>query len=121
ADYTEVRIEGEQRSQVLFRKDKLENLESSSEFGGIVRCLKDGGWGIAVFNDPAQLPAKITEATRIARLVAARASEPVQLAPVPAVTEEVRVDLERDFRTVPLLKREEGSRCGIQRYSPQLR
>ncbi|MCK4599966.1 hypothetical protein KAU37_09145, partial [Candidatus Bipolaricaulota bacterium] len=51
ADYTEVRIERERRSQVLYRKDKLENLETSSELGGIVRCLKDGGWGIAVFND----------------------------------------------------------------------
>lgn len=107
ADYTEVRIEREQRSQVLFRKDKLENLESSSELGGIVRCLKDGGWGIAVFNDPAQLPAKVAEATRIARLVAARTNEPVELAPTPAVTEEVRAKLERDFRTVPLKEKKD--------------
>lgn len=102
ADYTEVRIEREQRSQVLFRKDKLENLESSSEFGGIVRCLKNGGWGIAVFNDLAQLSEKVAEATRVARIVASHNDEPVALAGVPVVKEKVRAQLKRDFRNVPL-------------------
>ena len=31
ADYAEIRIERELRNQVQFQKDKLENLESSSE------------------------------------------------------------------------------------------
>ncbi|GAF99654.1 unnamed protein product, partial [marine sediment metagenome] len=58
ADYTEIRIDHEVRNQVQFQKDKLENLESSSELGGIVRCLKEGGWGIAVLNDISQLRQK---------------------------------------------------------------
>jgi len=105
ADYTEVRIEREERSQADFQRDKLENLEQSSELGGIVRCLCDGGWGIAVLNDPAKLPAKVAEATRTARLVAARRDEPVKLADAPVVQESVRAEIENDFRTVPLEKK----------------
>ncbi len=105
ADYTEVRIEREERSQVDFQRDKLENLERSSELGGIARCLCNGGWGIAVFNDPAQLPAKVAEAARTARVVAARRDEPVKLAEAPVVQQTVRAEIENDFRAVPLVKK----------------
>jgi len=102
ADYTEIRIEQEARSQVLFRKDKLENIEGSREQGGIVRALKDGGWGIAAFNDISDLPGKVKEATRMAQLVAARIDEPVELADVEPVQRVVTADLKNDFRSVPL-------------------
>ncbi len=102
ADYTEVRIEREVRSQVLFRKEKLENLERSSEFGGIVRCLKNGGWGIAVFNDISELPTKVEEATRFASLVGTHTDDEVKLASVDPVQDEVHAEVLRDFRGVSL-------------------
>jgi predicted Zn-dependent protease len=37
ADYTEIRVEREWRTEVAYRKENLENLEASSELGGIVR------------------------------------------------------------------------------------
>lgn len=107
ADYTEIRVERTLRSQVFFQKDKLENLETSSEFGGIVRVLKDGGWGIAVFNDISQLSDKVSEATRAAKLVASRSDAPVELAEVPVVQETVRADLKHDFRSVSLKEKKE--------------
>jgi len=107
ADYTEIRVERALRSQVFFQKDKLENLEASSEFGGIVRVLKDGGWGIAVFNDISQLSDKVSEATRAAKLVASRSDAPVELAEVPVVQETVRADLKHDFRSVSLKEKKE--------------
>jgi TldD protein len=102
ADYTEVRMEREDRSQVDFQKDKLENIEHSSEMGGIVRCLKNGGWGIAVFTDLSELAPKTSEATRTARLVASRRDKRVVLAPAPAVEKTVHAELVTDFREVPL-------------------
>ena len=102
ADYTEVRIERASRSQVLFRKEKLENLEHSSEFGGIVRCLKNGGWGIAVFNDISQLKDKVKEATRFAALVGSHTDDEVQLAAVEPAQDTIHAELAEDFRTVPL-------------------
>ncbi len=107
ADYTEIRLERALRSQVLFQKDKLENLESSSEGGGIVRVLKDGGWGIAVFNDISQLSDKVSEATRAASLVAAHSDAPVELAVIPPVQETVRADLKNDFRSISLKEKKE--------------
>lgn len=102
ADYTEVRLEKTTRSQVFFRRDKLENIESSSEAGGIVRALVDGGWGIAVFNDPSSLSKKVREAGRVARLVSSRIDDRAALAAVPAVRDVVRASLKRDFREVSL-------------------
>ena len=62
ADYTEIRIERRWLNRVLFQKEKLETLESATELGGIVRCLKNGGWGISVFNDLANLSKHVKEA-----------------------------------------------------------
>ncbi len=107
ADYTEIRIERRWLNRVLFQKEKLETLESATELGGVVRCLKNGGWGISVFNDLALLPKHVREATQMAAIVAAVTSEPVILADVPTVEEEVRVELEHDFRDVPLQRKVE--------------
>ncbi len=107
ADYTEIRIERRWLNRVLFQKEKLETLESATELGGIVRCLKNGGWGISVFNDLTNLSKHVREATQMAAIVAAATSEPVVLADVPTVEEEVRVELEHDFRDVPLQRKVE--------------
>lgn len=102
ADYTEVRLERRWLNRVLFQREKLETLESATELGGVVRCLKNGGWGISVFNDPTKLAEHIHEATQMAAVVGAKASQPVFLADVPAIEDEVRVELEHDFRNVSL-------------------
>ncbi len=107
ADYTEIRIERRWLNRVLFQKEKLETLESATELGGIVRCLKNGGWGISVFNDLANLSKHVKEAAAMAEVVAATTDSSVLLADVPVVEDEVRVELEHDFRDVPLQRKVE--------------
>lgn len=107
ADYTEIRIERRWLNRVLFQREKLETLESATELGGVVRCLKNGGWGISVFNDPTKIAEHIHEATQMAAIVGANASQPVVLAGVPAIDDEIRADLEHDFRDVPLKRKVE--------------
>lgn len=107
ADYTEIRIERRWLNRVLFQKEELETLESATELGGVVRCLKNGGWGISVFNDLSSLPNHVREAAQMAAIVAAATSEPVILADVPPVQDEIRVELEHDFRDVPLQRKVE--------------
>ncbi len=102
ADYTEIRIERRWLNRVLFQREKLETLESATELGGVVRCLKGGGWGISVFNNLSNLAEHVREATRMAAIVGASLAEPVTLAETPTVEEEIRVTLEHDFRHVPL-------------------
>jgi len=107
ADYTEVRLERERRTQVLFQRDRLENIEASTEIGGLIRCLVDGGWGIAVFNSLEELEGKVEEAYRIAKAVSAKIGERSSLAPLEPIEDEIRVRLKRDFREIPLEKKKE--------------
>ena len=80
ADFTDIRVEREWRTQVTYRGKELENLEASSELGGIVRCLVDGGWGIAVFNDLDGLQERVADAERIAKIVSGEIAERAELA-----------------------------------------
>ena len=106
ADYAEVRVEREWRTRVAYQGRDLENLEASTELGGIVRCLVGGGWGIAVFNSLDELEARLEEARRIAELVSSKISEKVELAPVEPVQDEVRVSLQKDPRSVSLQEKQ---------------
>ena len=106
ADYIEVRVEREWRTQVLYRGQELENLEASSDVGGIVRCLVEGGWGISVFNTLDELEQRIEDAERIASIASSRVPVKVELAPVEAIQDEVRVSLEKDPRSVPLQQKQ---------------
>jgi TldD protein len=106
ADYAEVRVEREWRTRVQYRGANLELLEASSEVGGIARCLVDGGWGISVFNSLEELNDRVEDAYRIARIVSTKISEPVELAPVEAIDDEITVTLERDPREVSLQEKQ---------------
>jgi TldD protein len=107
ADYTEVRIEREWRTEVLYRNENLENLETSTELGGIVRSLVAGGWGIAVFNSLGELDRRVEDAYRIAKAVSAKVPEKAALAPTSPIQDEVRVSLKKDPRSVPLKEKQE--------------
>lgn len=116
ANFTDIRVEREWRTTVDYRGKNLENLETSVDAGGIVRCLVNNGWGFAVFNTLDDLEQRVDEAYEIARLVDRHTSEVVTMAPVAAVEDEVRVQLERDPRTVPLGEKQ----VLVQRYNELL-
>jgi len=80
ADYTEIRIEQQEASKVIFRGRDLETADVVIDVGGIVRSLyRDGGWGIATFNSLDDLPARVEQAYRCAKAVH---GEPIELAEV---------------------------------------
>ncbi len=106
ADYAEIRLERELRTRVVYQGRDLQNLEASSELGGIARCLVGGGWGISVFNSLDEMEERVEEARRIAALVSSRISEKVELAPVEPVQDEVRVSLQKDPRSVSLQEKQ---------------
>ena len=113
ADYTEIRLEREWRTEVAYRREHLENLEASTEFGGIARCLVKGCWGIATFNTLRDLAKRVEEAYEIAKAVARRAAEKIELAEAEPVERELGAQLKRDPRSIPL---EEKRRC-IEQYN----
>ena len=105
ADYTDVRIERRAGTSIELKKGKVDGFESYTESGGIVRCLTNGGWGIAVFNDLSELDGCVDEAARVAEIVARDVPEPAVLASVPTVQDIYRAEIENDFRAVPLSRK----------------
>ncbi len=52
ADYVEVRLEENAGTRIVYRGREVEDLGRSSNKGGSVRALVDGGWGFVSFNEP---------------------------------------------------------------------
>ena len=61
---------------------------------------RDGGWGIATFNDRNDLAAKVEQAYQCAKV--AQSETPIELAPIPTVEDKITVTLEHDFRGVSM-------------------
>ncbi len=107
ADYTDIRIEKSTRTEIVYEKDRLKNLENSAEAGGIVRSLVDGGWGIASFNRIEELEDSVEEASRIAKTVSFSEGEPVELSEVDTVRDEVKSEMEKDLRSKSVSEKRE--------------
>lgn len=102
ADYAEVRWEEIFRSRVELRRDQLMALEAAEERGGVVRALVDGAWGLAVFTEPKELPAKLEEAAHLARTSSRHVRDKVSLAEVEPQEDRYTGAMERDIRGVSL-------------------
>jgi len=101
ADYTEIRIEEREATTVAYRGKDLETASAVIDAGGIVRSLcKDGGWGVATFNDRGDLLTKVEQAYQCARV--AQSEEPIELAPIPISEDRITAALEHDFRGVTM-------------------
>ena len=101
ADYTEIRLEERDATSVVYRGADLETASAVIDAGGIVRCMcKDGGWGIATFNDRDDLQRKVQQAYECARV--AQNEEAIELAPISVCQDQIAVTLDHDFRNVPL-------------------
>ncbi|MEW5870522.1 MAG: TldD/PmbA family protein [Chloroflexota bacterium] len=98
-EYADIRIEDLTNSWVNFRGHDLDTIGSSRTVGGIVRALYKGGWGYATFNDLDELEKRVGEASETARLVG---TEETSFAPVEPVVDVIQVEMDKDFRQVPL-------------------
>jgi len=98
-DFADIRVEDLTNSWVNFRGPDLDTIGSSRTIGGIVRALYKGGWGYATFNDLEDLEKRVQEACETARLVG---TEQTFLAEVEPVQAELKAELIKDFRQVPL-------------------
>ena len=101
-DYADIRVEDLTNSWVNFRGPDLDTIGSSRTVGGIVRALYKGGWGYATFNDLEGLEKRVREACETARIVG---TERTALAPVDPVQAELKAELVKDFREVPLAEK----------------
>ena len=101
ADYTEIRLEERESTTVAYRGKDLETASAVIDAGGIVRCMcKDGGWGVATFNDRDDLPPRSSRPTSVpgSPRTRSRSSWPRS----PSAEDRITVALEHDFRGVPM-------------------
>lgn len=106
--YMEIRVEERQSTAISFRGPKLERLTAGKSAGGNVRVLVGDGWGFVSFYDLEQLDAAIASAVEQASLANRYASEPVKLAEVAPVVEQVPLLLTgEDPRSVSVQEKKE--------------
>ncbi|PWB56306.1 MAG: hypothetical protein C3F13_01855 [Anaerolineales bacterium] len=101
-EYADIRIEDKTNTWVNFRGADLDTIGSARTVGGIVRALYKGGWGYATFNDLNDLPRRVHEACKTARLVG---RETTYFAFSPPVEDSIKASLVKDFRLVPLAEK----------------
>lgn len=99
ADYIEIRVQEGGSTKINYVGKELETISEGKSIGGSVRALVKGGWGFAAFNDIENLPEHVRAAVEQATLLGGGDSS---LAPVPMITDHVKLEVELDPRTVPL-------------------
>ncbi|MBI2861981.1 MAG: TldD/PmbA family protein [Chloroflexi bacterium] len=102
ADYVEVRIEESESTRLSFRGPELEDIGHTTERGGNVRALVNGGWGFASFNSLKELREKAEWAVQAARLTG---KGKTQIAESPTIVDTVPVSLGKEPRQVPITEK----------------
>lgn len=105
ADYCEIRLEERCLTTLRFQGPVLEVLAQTTNNGGIIRALKDGGWGTVSFNRFDDLPNRVDLAVRQAILVSRAKRERSMLAPVEPVVDTVPLQVKMDPRAIPLAEK----------------
>ena len=114
AAFADLRVERREATHIVFRDDGLETVDSHIDQGGIARALlPGGGWGVVTFTQLRDLKRRVRQAWDAAQ---AATEQRVELAPVQPVVAEVKANLVKDFRQVPL----EDKTALAQRYHAQL-
>lgn len=99
ADYIEARLAEGRSSAIGYRGKELDSIGKTTNTGGNVRALVNGGWGFVSFNDFADLEDKVALAVRQARFVGGETS---RLAEAPPVIETVSETIIEDPSAIPL-------------------
>ncbi len=100
ARYTEIRLEEKEFSNIALKGKEIERISKKLDTGGVVRCLaKNGGWGIASFNNLKELEKQVEVATKCAEAVS---SEKIEIGEAEPVVLEKVAEMKEDFRQLSL-------------------
>ena len=106
ADYAEIRLEETRASRISYKGHNLEAIAESTDFGGCVRALVNGGWGFVSFNRVEDVEEKMNMAIRQAEIISKHINNPTKLAPVRVVEDRVTVRPKNDPRKVALIEKQ---------------
>ena len=104
ADYIEVHFEESQATNITYQGKRLEEISRTSNSGGNVRALVDGGWGFVSFNHLDRPDDKVALAINEARLAT---GEKFTLPPTDTAVDTVISRAKKDSSSVPLSVKKE--------------
>lgn len=107
AFYADARLVDRRAEVISTRNGRLDRLHSSVELGVGVRVICDGAWGFAATSDldPATVRAAARRAVDLARAAASTRQQPVRLAPLEPVVDDVPARVAIDPAEVPIADR----------------
>jgi TldD protein len=97
--YAEIRLERRETTRLVYRGDQLVSVDSAIDHGGFTRALASGSWGAVTFTGEADLRERVKDAISLAQAIDA---DPITLAPIEPITDQVCADLLIDVRAIPL-------------------
>jgi TldD protein len=98
-DYLDIRVENRRETRIHYRGKELQELSETLSFGGVVRALDRGSWGVVSFSDINQLEKSLFLAVREAKISKAGESN---IASAPAIVDTVKAKMRTDPRDIPL-------------------
>jgi TldD protein len=103
-DYLDIRVENRQETIIHYKGKELQELNESRSYGGVVRALDKGSWGVVSFSDIDQLEKSLFLAVREAKI--SKTGE-TNFAKAPVITDSVKANLKTDPRVVTLQEKAE--------------
>ena len=104
ADYIEAHFEESEATHIVYRGERLEEVNRTCSSGGNVRALVKGGWGFVSFNNLDKLRDKVALAVEEAKLAS---REELKLSLREPVVDMVIQKLKSDSATIPLAAKKE--------------
>jgi TldD protein len=104
ADYIEAHFEESTASNISYRGKKLDSVGSSRSIGGNIRAQVKSGWGFTSFNNLNDLPARIEQAVKQAKLVS---GEGIKLTSAATIKDKVKIETGKNPFKIPLSEKKE--------------
>ncbi|MFB0557357.1 MAG: TldD/PmbA family protein [Dehalococcoidia bacterium] len=104
ADYIEAHFEESEATHIVYRGERLEEVNRTCSSGGNVRALVKGGWGFVSFNSLEGLWDKVSLAVEEAKLAG---REGFSLPSMEPMVDVVAAEVKKEARLVPLAAKKE--------------
>ncbi|HEY0196336.1 MAG TPA: TldD/PmbA family protein [Methanobacterium sp.] len=103
ADYVDLRISKSVNNVIVMKDGKVQEITSGNNWGGCVRVLKNGAWGVSFTTNPAKMEYTAKSALKLAETL----NSDVKLADVETIQDKVRSKAKLKLRDVSLDEKKE--------------
>lgn len=103
ADYVDLRISESVNNVIVMKDGKVQEITSGNNWGGCVRVLKNGAWGVSFTTNPAKMEYTAKSALKLAETL----NSDVKLADIETIQDKLRSKAKLKLRDVSLDEKKE--------------